>query len=198
MGFNQLETTTGVLLAGGRSRRMGTNKAKLDVGGMSLLDHCRRILERSGVGNVLISGGDTRDNLPDLMPDKGPLGGIHSAVNSGSGNPSTGFLFITVDMPNLPHDLLADLIEMGQQFEKACIYDNSTLPLYLPNNSTIRSHIEQAIQSKDLSIKGLLKAIGFQSIDWPDSTAFLNVNRPEDWQEFMHHHKAKQGENVHE
>lgn len=79
---------TGVALAGGRSTRMGTNKALLEVGGVRLIDGAVAAL-RAIFAEVLVVANDPEPYaglglpiLPDLVPGKGPLGGLYTGVSA--------------------------------------------------------------------------------------------------------------------
>jgi molybdopterin-guanine dinucleotide biosynthesis protein A len=107
-----------VILAGGKSSRMGRDKAFLQIDGETLLARQIRIARESGAAEILISGRPDRDYsafdcqvLLDQFPDAGPLGGIHSALLAVQ-NP---LLFVlAVDMPYLTSDLLKRLIKETQ------------------------------------------------------------------------------------
>lgn len=66
--------TTGVVLAGGSSSRMGVNKAELSYQGMPLAQWQAEKLRGIGLTEVLISGYGA-GMIPDDIPGKGPLGG---------------------------------------------------------------------------------------------------------------------------
>lgn len=79
------ERLTGFVLAGGKSTRMGTDKAALSLEGRTLLEHALEIL-RQVAGEVAILGprqlygGYGVPVIEDIYPGCGPLGGIHAAL----------------------------------------------------------------------------------------------------------------------
>ena len=101
---------TGVLLAGGRSRRMGRNKALLDVDGEPLWRRQVRVLRGSGVDAVAVVLRPGQELLPglgeaevrvlrDLQPEAGPLAGLHAALMA---FPQTRhFFLLAVDLPRI-------------------------------------------------------------------------------------------------
>jgi molybdenum cofactor guanylyltransferase len=98
----------GFVLAGGRSSRMGQDKALLQVGGRSLVEIALDKLRSIGVAAPRIAG--ARSDLsshapvvPDLHPGCGPLSGIEAAL-AASTQPLN--LFLPVDMPLLPAQFL--------------------------------------------------------------------------------------------
>src|SRR5436305_3787601 len=102
---------TGFVLAGGRSSRMGSNKALLELEGTPLVQHAKGILE-SVCGNVFIVGqrdlyGGFGACYEDVYPGCGPLGGIHAALL----NSQTEFNLITaVDTPFIKSEFLDYLV----------------------------------------------------------------------------------------
>src|SRR6266404_414333 len=84
----------GFVLAGGKSRRMGRDKASLEWRGHPLLDHMVHLLSTAS-RQVRIIG---RDELPDRIPDCGPLGGILTALEI---TETTKNLIVALDLPLL-------------------------------------------------------------------------------------------------
>src|SRR5262245_33344588 len=87
------------ILAGGRSLRMGREKARLRLGGQGLLARIRRQAESSGWRVRVIRR--------DLVPGLGPLGGVHTALTSSEVEAE---LFLACDMPFVSVDLLRGLV----------------------------------------------------------------------------------------
>jgi molybdopterin-guanine dinucleotide biosynthesis protein A len=92
------------VLAGGRSTRMGQDKAVLQVGGRSLVELALDKLRSIGVAEPRIAGARTDLSslapvVPDLHPGCGPLSGIEAALAATTKGLN---LFLPVDMPLLP------------------------------------------------------------------------------------------------
>src|ERR1041385_5199187 len=76
------------ILAGGRSSRMGQDKARLRLGGKSLLSYARAAATQAGFRVRLVRR--------DLLPSCGPLGGVYTGLCK---TRSDGVLFLSCDMP---------------------------------------------------------------------------------------------------
>ncbi|MEY2958673.1 MAG: hypothetical protein RLZZ01_1241 [Actinomycetota bacterium] len=83
-----MTTALGVVLAGGASRRMGTDKAFVDVHGRAMVERVADALSRGGCRSVVCQGGDGRRTAaiglgtwPDVVGPPGPVGAIRSAVD---------------------------------------------------------------------------------------------------------------------
>jgi molybdenum cofactor guanylyltransferase len=75
--------TLGVLLAGGQSSRMGTNKALLQLGDEQLISHMQHMMTNTTISKLIVSGPISitgTENLVDIHPEMGPLGGIYSVL----------------------------------------------------------------------------------------------------------------------
>src|SRR5688572_11349828 len=93
---------TGFVLAGGKSTRMGRDKALLDWHGRTLLEHMVQLLSVAA-DQVQVVG---RDPLPDRLPDCGPLSGIATALEASDTDAN---LVVAVDLPLLTVDFLKHL-----------------------------------------------------------------------------------------
>lgn len=109
----------GFVLAGGRSSRMGADKALLALGGRPLIAHALATLRAAGLtASIAGARADVRAALTgfapvveDGEPDKGPLGGICAALAATAAELS---VFLPVDLPLLPAVLVALLLRDAQ------------------------------------------------------------------------------------
>jgi molybdopterin-guanine dinucleotide biosynthesis protein A len=109
-----MSPVAGFVLAGGRSSRMGRDKALLEIGNMPLVVRAAKLLLEGLVDPVkvigppqLLSAQSGLSVQPDLYPGAGPLGGIASAL-AYSSRPWN--LIIACDMPYLSRNWLKYLI----------------------------------------------------------------------------------------
>jgi molybdenum cofactor guanylyltransferase len=108
-----------VINAGGKSTRMGTDKAFLEIDGKPMIE---RIIEQTaGLGEQLIVANEADKyahlRLPvvgDLLPDKGALGGLYTAIQAAS-HPYT--FVLACDMPFVNRPLLEHLMSLAPNFE---------------------------------------------------------------------------------
>lgn len=103
---------SGFVLAGGKSTRMGQDKAALPLNGRTLLEHALAAL-RGVCRDVAILGkyelyGALAPVYEDIFPGCGPLGGIHAALS----NSQTQYnIVIAVDTPFIMPEFLSYLAE---------------------------------------------------------------------------------------
>ena len=102
----------GIVLAGGKSSRFGSNKALYIHEQQTLLEHSLQLLKPL-CQQVCISGCYSEYQkfdvscIPDLITNIGPLGGIYSAMKNFN---SPYYLFLTCDMPFMEEALLQRLL----------------------------------------------------------------------------------------
>jgi molybdopterin-guanine dinucleotide biosynthesis protein A len=104
----------GVVLAGGRSSRMGRDKASATLGGRTLLQHAIAQLSPQTVTLALNAERSVAHNIPviaDIIPGKlGPMAGIHAAMVHGASLPGVSHVVtVSVDSPFFPADLVSRL-----------------------------------------------------------------------------------------
>ena len=181
---------TGIILAGGKSSRMKTDKALLKLGETTLTQRVAGILKLF-CNEILIS--TNRDDLniidcisiPDEIPELGPIGGIYTCLKQAKNEKS---IILTCDTPFVSEELIKLLIsndlsaeitafkKMEFMFPFPGIYDKKIIP-----------KIEQMINVKNYKIQNLLKNTLSNIIEISESNEyieqeFLNLNTQNDYQ----------------
>ena len=181
----------GVVLAGGLSSRMGQNKAKLLRNNTDMLNFSKQLLINSGISNVVVSGDEY--DIPDMVKETGPVGGIYSVLSSFP--QAKSLLILPVDLPFMTASVLTELRIKGELSQKATYFTDHHIPLFLPNSAYIEMFLSKSFSNTSLttsekatkkngpSIKSLLQQIPHQSIKCGDSKALFNTNTPEQWQQ---------------
>lgn len=175
-----------IILAGGRSSRMGQDKALLQLAGQSQLTRTVALAKACGCDQILISRNQP-GFIYDLYPDAGPLAGIQAALLQVQ---APTCLILAVDTPLLD----ADLLSLLWQYPCAS-FTGSPLPAVIPNNRAVRhwlSHLLQQHHSANheesngaklsgLSVAALLQHCGAQMLPCPTPEMLLNTNTPGEW-----------------
>jgi molybdopterin-guanine dinucleotide biosynthesis protein A len=174
---------SGFVLAGGKSTRMGRDKALLDWHGRTLLDHMLDLL-RSVADPVHVVG---RDQLPDQLPGLGPLSGIATALDTSSTDAN---IIVAVDLPHLTHDFLKYLrlrLENSSYPLLACKI-GSEIPLCLGIWRPMLPEIKRRLSAGRLSIRGMIEDNSTETISEAQliqsgfsPLIFRNLNTPGDY-----------------
>ena len=182
------------MLAGGRSSRMGVDKALLRFGEQSLLE---RALQNAGaVGNdVYIVGsrqlyGRFGKVVEDVYPGCGPLGGIHAALAS---TPTELNLILSVDMPLMSAGFLRWLLERGRSSEELVVVPDAAgglQPLCATYRRSVGEAAELALQRGEYKIGRLFSQLPTRVVTEQEILAagfspeiFRNVNTPEEYEQ---------------
>ncbi len=192
----------GYVLAGGRSTRMGTDKAILQFAGQPLIAHAVDLLAAAGVKPHIV--GERPDLtafapvIEDLHPGCGPLGGIEAALASSH---TAWNLFVAVDLPLLPPAFLVYMIERTQITGAASTIPTWTgrpQPLCAVYRRSLLAKITPAVEAGDYKVMRVIgsAASGIQvdrfSVEavvaardgWPLNPPlhrwFQNMNTPSD------------------
>ena len=183
MMLEQLTSTSclGVVLAGGLSSRMGTDKAKLIRQDKDMLAFSIGQLKSTGITDVIVSGNGY--DVADEYAQAGPLGGIYSVLKKYQ---PKAILALPVDLPLLSTSLLTELLSKGQLANKACCFEQHALPIYLPNNAYTELFFQQAFSNfngKGPSARSLLKQVPSVQLPLTSTQQLLNTNTPQEWQQ---------------
>jgi molybdopterin-guanine dinucleotide biosynthesis protein A len=191
--------TFGLILAGGLARRMGGgDKAKIEIGGITILDRVLATLSGQCVGLAINANGEAErfadtglPVIPDNVPDHpGPLAGILAGLDWLAGQDSgvEWMLSVPGDCPFLPDDLVDRLHQarrkMGAGVPLACARSGEWRhPVVGLWPLALRADLRHALTVEDLhKIELWTSRHGVAVADWPAEPVdpFFNVNTPDD------------------
>jgi molybdopterin-guanine dinucleotide biosynthesis protein A len=202
---------TGVLLVGGESRRMGRNKAFLEIEGQTLLERSLQVLDRV-CAEVFIS---CRENtmyqdfgfktIPDLIKGQGPMAGLYAALQQANYE----YMFIVAcDMPFLNAEAITCLHGFCEDYDIILpSVSGKVHTLHAYYHKRILPFIERDLKANKLSINraifgGSLNelnkrviAIEKEIVDPRMQNIFIkslvNVNTPQEWESMVEKVKTK-------
>ena len=179
---------TGIILAGGQSTRMGTDKALIQINGKTLLENAIDIC-KPNCQTIIISSNNTGHELfgyeiiPDEIKNCGPLGGIYSCLKKSE----TEWNFIlSVDAAFVTADFVQFLdSEIGDFDAVVPVHQNGKEPLVAMYHKRCIPVIWNQIELKDFKMHHLFNTLNIKFADsqnWIQNypEIFRNLNRPED------------------
>jgi molybdenum cofactor guanylyltransferase len=181
---------SGAVLTGGRSRRMGADKALLEVGGgRALVTVAAEALAGAGAVEVFAVGGNPEGlaalglrMVPDAHPDEGPLGGTITALRT-AGTDLVAVL--ACDMPVVTSDVAAALVAALVAEPEAGVAVGGVDGRIQPPTAVWRASstlaaLEQGFASGERAPRRLLAGLDVVEVADLDPAALADVDRPED------------------
>ena len=179
------------ILVGGRSSRMGSDKARADSDGRAL---ALRVADKAAavcgtvslVGSPAIYGDLGLPVIADRLPGQGPLAGIDAALMASAADLN---LIIACDMPALDENLLEQLLmadgdcavprhDDGKIEPLCAVYRRRCLPV-------VREALESGVRKVTDALRLLEdRGLAIRYIRVSSPASFANLNTPEDWRRY--------------
>lgn len=177
------ERTSGYVLAGGRSSRMGTDKGSLPWRGTTLIRYVATEVE-AAAGSVTIVGGGPIIGygvLSDALAGAGPLGGIAAALED---TRAEWNLIVACDMPGIRRVALARLLQEAKDDVTLPVTSDGRMhPLCAVWHRSAGPAVRQAVVGGVRRVTDVVKMLRFQTVVLEDGV-MANVNTPEEWARF--------------
>ena len=186
---------SGIVLAGGMSRRLGRDKALEYVGGEPLIQRVISRLSQVTEETVVVVNDIRRGSelpLPestkvvvDIYPGCGSLGGIFTGLSAAGGQWG---IVVACDMPFLNTRLFAHMLSHREGFDAVVpLLNDRPEPIHALYSRSCLTHIETRLQANDLKIARFFDQVRVSFIPQdeverfdPDHLSFFNVNTQED------------------
>jgi molybdenum cofactor guanylyltransferase len=183
------------VLAGGKGKRLGVDKASLEIGGKTVLERVLDCLLDIFTKALLVVQDDSY-NAPagyderlkvvvDVLPGKGPLGGIYTALEH---SPAPYVFVMACDMPYPSCELVRCLLAEAPGREAVVPRRGKYIePLFAVYSRETRRKILPRLESNRLKIHEFIDDLNVRYLDEqeiaacdPRSRSFFNINTPED------------------
>ena len=180
----------GFVLVGGKSSRMGCNKALLQIRNQTLTEQVARQLRIVTNGVCLIGQADIYGSLgystiQDLYKECGPLAGIHAALSAAIAEWN---LVVACDMPEVTAEFLGLLIARAEQGSADAVIpagpDGRPEPLCAAYHRTCLAEITRALEAGIFKVMSGLSRLKVDIWRVPDGRYFHNLNTPLDWTDY--------------
>ncbi len=192
-----IDSITAVILAGGKSSRMGQNKALLPIEGKTLIERIGEIL--SAIFSKIVLSTASQNAYPQLQlpevvdryPQTGPLGGITSVLESGLPE----IFCVGCDMPFLNQNLIEYQCSIAHCCDAVIpvwnnhpqvlhgLYRKNLLPAFLNGISEEHHKITDWLEEAEVCY---LLEDEIRRFD-PAGLSFRNINTPDDYKSLQHH-----------
>lgn len=188
--------TTGIILAGGKSSRMGRNKALLEIDGKKVIERIVDELKHI-VDHIIIVNNNFEEyeflQLP-MVKDKwqgiGPLAGIHAGLSASTTERN---LIVACDMPFISSEIGSYLLKELADYDGVIpVIEGRMHPLFSAYRKNVKDVIEQLVEQKLLRITNILPKIHGKVVTEIDlkkagftvnEINFFNMNYPDNYEE---------------
>ena len=186
---------SGIVLCGGRSTRMGWNKAELRFGAESMLERVTRLVLSIATDVVVVAG--PAQSIPaglravrDPAEGLGPLAGLTTGLGAVAGARA---LLVACDMPLVEPALLRRLLELGGDAD-ACVPRLNGLPMTTcaVYSTRVAATARQLVDGGRLSLRALLDVVAVRWVEAdtlreldPDLRSFHDCDTPERYHEAL-------------
>lgn len=183
------EASSGIpvyILAGGKSRRYGSDKARADADGEPMIVRVADVLKpfASRVTVVAATSGEYDDldlrTIGDITPDKGPMGGLLTALEDDG---AAGWIILSAcDWKGIRSHWIEHLLSGRSDGRGAVAFQSDRYdPLLAAYHGSILPVVAEHIERKRLEMQELLSSINTYGIPHPaDWHRAVNVNRPDE------------------
>lgn len=196
----KVKGVTGVILAGGSSSRMGSNKALLLHRSGRIIEVIYRKLAELFDEVIIVT--NTPEiyqfipcrKVPDIYPGKGVVAGIHAGLSQSS---EPAIFVVACDMPNLQGDLIRHLTSLADGVDAVLPASaGGREPLHAVYGKGCLPALEELIQNDDRRVLSLLPLVRVRQVGAdevarfdPGFDSFVNINTPDDY------YRLRNGEN---
>lgn len=187
-----MENYTGIILAGGKSERMGTDKGLLLLKGKPFISHIYEAMKPIFGDNIIVVSSNTDydalgyHRIEDLISDKGPVGGLYTALKQSK----TKFnLVLSVDVPLISTELLQWLITNHDDsyLVTQVQVGEKVSPLVAVYDRALRTLIGEHLAGNQLKLRDVIAEVNPQTLIIPQkwSAQLQNINTQEDYKKIQ-------------
>jgi molybdate transport system ATP-binding protein len=177
----------GVVLAGGQSSRMGTDKGFLKIGEDTFTETLIHKIERVTNHQAVLSANSAkygefgRKVISDNFSGKGPLAGLEAVMKRKSAD---YYLMVSCDSPLVSEELLNQLIQKAKEIKQTVwVKSNGKIhPLIAVYHQSLYSDILNRVSKNELRIQDLLDTKQVSFLEMKSSDELINFNTKEDYQ----------------
>lgn len=183
---------TAILLAGGKSQRMGTDKGLLDLNGKTFIQHiCDALQPIVGSNILIVSANKAYDDLgfprvEDIIENKGPVGGLYTGLKESKTKVN---LVLSVDVPLVTSELLEWLVKSHSETFMVTQIKNGdkTCPLISVYDRSMRIVFGEHLAGNQLKLRQVIEDVKHQTIEvskeWGNQVQ--NINTQEEYQKLI-------------
>jgi molybdopterin-guanine dinucleotide biosynthesis protein A len=187
-----MKTITAYIIAGGKSSRMGTDKGLLLLNGKPIVSHIYEALVPIVGKNIVVVSSNTNydflgcNRIEDVVCDKGPVGGIYSALHHTKTNLN---IIVSVDVPLVSTELFQWIVAnhsadfLMTQIEA----EGKSSPLIAVYDKSLEKVFKENLKNGQLRLRKVIESIKHQTLEVPEKWIFQtqNINTKAEYQRIV-------------
>lgn len=186
------ENITGIILAGGKSTRMGSDKGLLPFNGKPFIQYSIDALRPLVSEILIVSDDDVYDQfglkrVNDKLKDAGPVSGICSGLEAST----TEYNFVlSCDIPLIKTDVLVMLLSASNDTYNIIQAESlgKTMPLVALYKKKVRNHFQRALDKGERRLRFVIGQCCYKNVVLPNGLEITtkNVNTKQEFKELQH------------
>jgi molybdopterin-guanine dinucleotide biosynthesis protein A len=178
---------TGIVLAGGKSSRMGTDKGVMELNGKKVIQYVLDALVPIVDDILIIANNDHYDNFAypvykDIIKDCGPMGGIYTGLINST---TMKNIVVSCDIPFITSPMLLHIISESGNYEITVPkHDGRLEPLCAVYTKQCTGKFKELLEKKVWKMQEALNYFKTQQLNISDTKEmarnFININTPEE------------------
>ncbi|MEP2936152.1 MAG: molybdenum cofactor guanylyltransferase [Gilvibacter sp.] len=182
---------TGIILAGGKSTRMGSDKGFIPLNGKHFIAHIVDALKPQVSEILIVSNNNAYDHLghtriEDLIKDAGPLAGLYSGLNASK---TINNIVLSCDIPLINPQVLALLTKSVPTNTDVVMVESNgqTMPLVAMYKTHCKQHFYKLLQAGERSLHRAIAPLNVKTIQLEPGFAHYvkNINTPGELKELQ-------------
>ena len=147
------------ILAGGKSRRMGTDKGLVKFKGNPMISHIIEILDKLNLKTSIVSSNEEylkfgKPVYKDVISNKGPLGGLYTALEYSQ---APMVLLLACDMPSINRKGIQSLMTVAEPGKIAIATDRTQIsPLFACYPRSLKDKVANALLADELKLQDFI------------------------------------------
>lgn len=192
--MNTSKNITGVILAGGKSSRMGTDKGFLKLNGKLFIEHIIAVLTPFVSEIIIVSNHPEYDNfklkrVPDFVENAGPLAGVYSGLLASK---TENNLVLSCDIPLINSEILAELVRQIDDVSEIIQIESNgkTMPLISVYNKSCETVFSSLLNQGERRLRFAVNQCKVKNIllNKEQEKRVSNINTPEQLKEIRNEH----------
>ena len=156
------------ILAGGESRRMGTDKGLINFKGTSMILHIIKLLDKLNLKTSIVSSNEEymrfgKSVYKDVIPNKGPLGGLFTALEYSQ---AQMVLLLACDMPSINRKGIQSLMKIAEPGKIAIATDGKQIsPVFACYPKLLKVEVQKALLKDELKMQDFISKQSYITLD---------------------------------